>query len=183
MKKTKSIDKVVTALIRERNFEWKLLEQKVFELWRTEVDGPLANHAHPVAFSDGILTVYTESPVYNTELSFHKPKIIARLNAHLKKPIVTELRLKVLQLPASSRYVRKESAPTKTDIRQNANADWAALTSDTLGQIEAVLVDVTDETLKTALRQLFITQTQDELRKKRSDKMPIEVIIVEDKDD
>ncbi len=178
MKKTENIDKVVDALIRRRNFEPKMLEQKVFELWRLRVGNVLANHTYPVSLSEGILTVYTEYPAYKTELSFQKTKIIADLNAQLNKPILTDLRLELRQSSFSSRDRRRQSAPTEIEVRKNAssNSNKVVLKSDTLDRIEQVLIDITDETLRTALRQLFISQSQAEVTQKQRSELPIEII-------
>ena len=64
MPKTQNSRDLITELVRTRNFEPKMLEQKVFSLWRQRLGTPLGTNTTPVSISDGILKVYTEYPSY-----------------------------------------------------------------------------------------------------------------------
>ena len=159
---TKNVGAVLASVVRERNFEGKMLEQKVFSRWRDVVGEAIANHAHPASLSAGILTVWTAHPAYQTELSFHKVKILAELNALLGRAVVKDLRLEFRPGQAAdsssgegATVARQTVSPPKPGCPQRA------LTSETLTQLEVALAGVTDEPLKDALRRLFVTQSEE----------------------
>ena len=83
MSKTKTLHQLLNELNQTLHLEPKILEQKVFDLWRKHLGTPLGTKTVPVSLSDGTLKVYTEYPPYRTELLFHKQKILEDLNAEL----------------------------------------------------------------------------------------------------
>ncbi|MCY3742405.1 MAG: DUF721 domain-containing protein [Candidatus Poribacteria bacterium] len=165
MRKTQNLRDLLTELARSRDFEPKMLEQKVFVLWRKRLGTPLGTKTVPVSLSDGVLKVYTEYPPYRTELSFHKQRIIADLNAELGQPVLTDLRIELRQAhQATSHHAKHASTdsempkpPTSTSRSSNLRTP----TSKELEQIEQAIADVTDTDLKISLRQLFITQRKE----------------------
>ena len=162
---TQNVSLVLDSLIRKQHFDGKILEQNVFSRWRDVVGDAIADNAQPASFSAGILTVWTAHPMYQTELSLLKVKILTELNAKLGRAVVNDLRLKL-------RPVQETGSPSVPDTtgttgaagaivtQQNVSSTELALTSETLTQLEVTLAGVTDEPLKDALRRLFVTQTR-----------------------
>ena len=165
MPKTQNLCDLLTELTRSHDFEPKMLEQKVFVLWRKYLGTPLGTKTVPVSLSDGVLKIYTEYPPYRTELSFHKQQIIADLNAELGQPVLTDLRIELRQAhKATPHHTQRDptdpempKTPTSTSHSSNVRAP----TPKELEQIEQAITDVTDTDLKTSLRQLFITQSKE----------------------
>lgn len=165
MLKTQNLRDLLTELARTRDFEPKMLEQKVFSLWRKHLETPLGTKTVPVSISGGILKVYTEYPLYKQELLFLKERIIANLNAELGKPILKDIRIDVRpsvtstsRLPTSASPSRSESSE-RTPKTSPMNNPTHEPTSETLEQIDQAVTDVTDTDLKTSLYQLFLTQS------------------------
>lgn len=161
-KNTRDINEVLTTIVRQRHFEDKLLEQKVFSLWRDVVGEALANHARPTSLSAGILTVWTEHPAYQTELSLLQMKILAELNAQLGRAVVKTLRLELRPGQVSGQVPDLAARDSATLTGQKSSRPKRALTAETLTQVELSVADITDEALKDALRRLFVTQCQEE---------------------
>lgn len=165
MRKTQNLRDLLTELARSRGFEPKMLEQKVFVLWRERLGTPLGTKTVPVSLSDGVLKIYTEYPPYRTELSFHKQRIIADLNAELGQPILTDIRIELRQArKATPRHTKR--APADPEISKTTASIPLANSTHTLTpkeseQIEQAITDVTDTDLKISLRQLFITQSKE----------------------
>ena len=162
MRKTQNLHDLLTELSRSRDFEPKLLEQKVFLLWRKHLGTPLGTKIVPVSLSNGVLKVYTEYPPFTRELLFHKQRIIADLNAELGQPILTDLRIEL----RPARKATPHHAPTdrkisKTTAQMPHSSNVHTPTPKELEQIEQAITDVTDTELKVSLRQLFITQTKE----------------------
>ena len=165
MQKTENVGNILTEIIRRNDFEPKMIELRVFDLWRTHVDAPFNTYAAPVSLSAGVLKIYTEHPACKSGILFQKPKIIADLNAELEHPILTDLRIELRPVqtasshnrqanPSESSHESSSSQPAGTDAPRHA-------TPQDLEQIEQTLANVTDARLKKSLRQLFTTQSED----------------------
>ena len=112
MHKTQNSRDLLTELARSRDFEPKMLEQKVFSLWRQYLGTPIGTKTMPVSISGGILKIYTEYPPYKNHLLLLKEKIIADLNAELGKPILTDIRIDVRQ-SVTSTPLHTSAPPTR----------------------------------------------------------------------
>ena len=162
MQKTQDLCNLLTEIIRKNQLEPKILEQKVFDLWRKHLGAPFGSKTIPVSLSNGILKVYTEYPPYRRELLFLKQRIICNLNAELGQPVLTDLRIELRQI----RVVTPRDAETKPSEPQlkpskQSNTDpLRCTTPEALEQIEQTLANVTDARLKKSLRRLFTTQSE-----------------------
>lgn len=162
MQKTRKLGNLLTEMARERNFESKMLEQKIFKLWPEQLGAPLGTKTIPISLSDGILQIYTEYPPYKNVLLFRKLSIIADLNAELEEPILTDIRIDI----RPGRAVTPRAAETKPPEPQpkppkQSNTDLRRRTTpEELEQIEQTLANVTDARLKKSLRRLFTTQSE-----------------------
>jgi hypothetical protein len=159
MDKTKNLHHLLAELIRTHDLEPKILEQKVFALWRKYLGAPLGTKTLPVSLSNGILKVYTEYPPYVAELSLHKPQILADLNAELGKPVLTDLRIEIHHIRTSeSRETEDQSSSTETSEADSIVGDVHQVTPEQLERIEQALTSVSDTQLRESLWQLFTTQ-------------------------
>lgn len=165
MPKTENIHDLLREIARSRDFEPKMLEQKVFVLWREHLGKPMDTQTVPISLSDGVLKVYTEYPVYVRELLFYKQKIIADLNAALGQPILTDLRIELRQLhkatPPHVEHVPADPNISKATASIPTSNNIHTPTAEESEQIEQVIADVTETDLKIALQQLFTTQTKE----------------------
>ena len=163
MQKTQKLGNLLTEIIRTNHLEPKILEQKVFDLWRKHFGAPLGSKTIPVSLSNGILKVYTEYPPYRRELLFLKQKIIANLNAELGQPVLTDLRIELRQVRAvTPRDTATKQPRPHPKPSQQSNTDTAPRTTpEELERIEQTLASVTDARLKKSLRRLFTTQSED----------------------
>ena len=163
MRKTETLRDLLTELNRSRDFEPKMLEQKVFDLWREILGTQLGKITTPVSLSDGVLKISTEYPPVSAELSLSKQKIIADLNAELGQPILTDLRVEVRQADEKTSHHTEPPNTSKpaASTPQPQPSHVHTLTPKELEQIEQATVDVTDTDLKISLRQLFVTQSKE----------------------
>lgn len=162
MRKTHKLGNLLTEIIRKNDLEPKILEQKVFDLWRKHFGAPLGSKTIPVSLSNGILKVYTEYPPYRRELLFLKQKIIANLNAELGQPVLTDLRIELRQIRAATpRGAVAKPPQSQTKPSKQSKTDTTCRTTPAeLEQIEQTLASVTDARLKKSLRRLFTTQSE-----------------------
>ena len=165
MSKTQNSRDLITELARTYDLEPKMLEQKVFSVWREYLGTPLGTRTMPVSISGGVLKVYTEYPLFKQELLLGKETIIANLNAELGQPILTDLRIDVRpslkSTPDHTAGTSTRAKRSKTIRKVSPVSTTQVLTPETLEQIEQVVTDITDTDLKTSLCQLFISQSRD----------------------
>lgn len=162
MQKTQNLRNLLTEIIRNNHLEPKMLEQQVFDLWRKHFGAPLGTKTIPVSLSNGILKIYTEYPPYRRELLFLKQKIIANLNAELKEPVLTDLRIELRQVRAATPRDTEtaQSHPHREPSEQSGTDTPHRTTAEELERIEQTLASVTDAKLKKSLRRLFTTQSE-----------------------
>ena len=165
MRKTQNLRDLLTELTRSRDFEPKMLEQKVFVLWRKRLGTPLGTKTIPVSLSDGVLKVYTEYPPFKKELSLLKERIIEDLNVELGENVLTDLRIEIRHVHKATPHHAK-NAPTDPETSKTTSTPRSGNVTHTptpreSEQIEQAIVDVTDTDLKISLRQLFITQSKE----------------------
>lgn len=103
-----------------------------FEVFKAfdRIGPPLTDHAEPIEFRRGQLTLKVRSSVWLTELGMMKHEIINRLNSTLAKPAVKEIRL-ILGNPKRNRP-RKPPAPKQQltpSQREKLNA-WTSTLSN-----------------------------------------------------
>ena len=163
MSKTQNLHQILNELKRTLHLEPKILEQKVFALWREYFGAPLGTKTVPVSLSDGTLKIYTEYPPYRTELLYRKQKILDDLNAELGQSIITELQIELHQVHAAheAKSVPSKKKKPKANSRNSKTINHQ-VKPEKLERIEQSLATVTDTQVKKSLRRLFITQSEDE---------------------
>ena len=163
MDKTHNLHHLINELIRTRDLEPKMLEQKVFALWGRYLGAPLGTKTVPVSLSNGILEVYTEYPPYKNELLLLKQNILADLNAELGKPVLTELRIKIHHVRAAEFHEAENRSSSAKALKENSIIDGNThqVTPEQLEKIEQVLASVSDTQLRESLWQLFTAQSKD----------------------
>ena len=162
MSKTQDLHQILKELNQRLHLEPKILEQKVFALWREHLGTPLGTKTVPVSLSDGTLKVYTEYPVFRVQLQFHKQKILDDLNAELGQSIITELKIELHQVRAAheAKSVPSKKKKSKANSRNSKTINHQ-VKPEKLERIEQSLATVTDTQVKKSLRRLFITQSED----------------------
>ena len=162
MDKSQNLHHLLAELIRTHDLEPKMLEQKVFALWRECLDAPLGTKTVPISLSNGILKIYTEYPAYKTALSFHKPTILADINAELGRSVLTDLRIEIHPVLAGEPHETEDqpSSP-ETSKEDSIISNIHQVTPEQLEKIEQALASVSDPQLKKSLWQLFTTQSKD----------------------
>ena len=158
--KTQNLHHLLAELIRTHDLGPKMLEQKVFALWREYLGTPLGTGTVPVSLSNGILKIYTEYSAYITELSLLKQKIIADLNAKLGQPVLTDLRIEIRPARATKPHEAENRSSSPKTSKENSIIS-NQVTPEQLEKIEQALTSVSDPQLKKSLWQLFMAQSKD----------------------
>lgn len=96
---------------------------------------PITQHAEPVHYRAGALTVVVDDPTWLTELTFLRPEILTRLERTLGRPLVKELRM---------RHGRLSRRPRPLPVK----AELPKLDPDRARLVEALGELVPDESLR-----------------------------------
>ena len=168
MDKSQNLHHLLAELMETDDFKPKVLEYKVFVLWREYLSGdkhlaPLATNTVPISLSNGILKIYTEYPAYKSSLLLNKPGILANINAELGQPVLTDLRIEIHQIHTAELHEIEDqpSSPETSEEDSTTGNTHQEVTPDQLEKIEQTLTSVSDPQLKASLWQLFTTQSKD----------------------
>jgi predicted nucleic acid-binding Zn ribbon protein len=69
--------------------------KEVWRLWDEAVGETIAQNARPAAFKGKLLVVHVNSSTWIHQLQFLKNDMIAKLNADLGKPLISEIKFKI----------------------------------------------------------------------------------------
>lgn len=83
----------VDRLLRDRDWRVDIAAGSVMGRWAEIVGPDVAQHAAPVSFDAGILTVRAESTAWATQLRWLTSTLIARMNDEVGAGVITDLRV------------------------------------------------------------------------------------------
>ena len=87
-----SLAAVLKKVLKNKGWEKKVREHRVFEVWEDEVGGPIAENTRPKSVSRGVLFVIAKSSVWVQELTLKKPEILKRLNQRMGGEIIKDIK-------------------------------------------------------------------------------------------
>ncbi len=83
---------ILSRVLRRYGLEDQMLGWQAVEEWAQVVGARIAQHTHAVAFRDGVLRVEVEGSAWMHELGFLQRKLIQKINRHLGRDMVREIR-------------------------------------------------------------------------------------------
>ncbi len=89
------------------------------------VGPPMSNHAEPVLFRNGVLTLKVDGPTWLTELSFLEKQVVDRLNELVGRKVVRSLRLRL-----GNPKPRPAARPKKRKLRPDEKQELERWTSE-----------------------------------------------------
>lgn len=140
-----SFGTILSGLAKRLGLESRLLEHRLQHDWRRIVGEPIASHTWPdqIRFKKLYLTV--QNSVWVQQLTFLKPALLAKLNGAAGTTLITEIALRVGELPSAGE-AETSASPT---IHKPAVSD-AALT-----EASAHAAAVQDPELRDRLTQVM----------------------------
>jgi predicted nucleic acid-binding Zn ribbon protein len=84
-----TLDATIGRLIADQGWTTDVRVHGVFTRWDAIVGREVAQHVHPEAFSEGKLTVRTDSTAWATQMKLLIPTVLRRLNQELGDQTVT----------------------------------------------------------------------------------------------
>ena len=95
-----SFGTILSALAKRLGLESRLLELRLQRHWHDLVDEPIASHTWPAQIRFKQLYLTVQNSVWLQQLTFLKPTLLAKLKAEIETEFLTEIVLRVGQIPS-----------------------------------------------------------------------------------
>jgi hypothetical protein len=133
-----SLDK----LLKNRGFQGRLHEYRIFGQWERCVGAMIARHAQPQSVRASRLLLIVDSPAWMQQLTLLKPEIIEKLNKSLGKTAIKDITLKLGEIPSDHEHIPEE--PTATPLGPDERAT-----------IEQCVAKIADVATRDAIRRVI----------------------------
>ena len=141
-----SVSSVLEGLVRRLGLESKLLESRLRRNWVSIVGEPIASNTWPDQIRYKKLYLLVHNSVWLHQLTFLKPTLIHKLNSVAGAELVTDIVLRIGELP------EVDHAPASPEaLRSTASPPSEAL----LAEISAHVTAIHDPVLRDRLAQLM----------------------------
>ena len=141
-----SVSSVLEGLARRLGLESKLLESRLRRDWVSIVGEPIASNTWPDQIRYKKLYLLVHNSVWLHQLTFLKPTLVHKLNTVAGAEVVTDIVLRVGELPEADNL-----PPSPEALRATASPPSAAL----LAEISAHVTPIQDPVLRNRLAQLM----------------------------
>lgn len=122
-----SFGTILSTVAKQLGLETRLVELRVQQQWPTLVGEPIASHTWPTQIRFHKLYLLVENSVWLQQLTFLKPALLARLNAETGSEFLTDIVLRVGEIPSQQpEPVPTTPTPQKTGASDKELAEFAS---------------------------------------------------------
>lgn len=122
-----SFGTILSTVAKQLGLETRLMELRVQQQWPTLVGEPIASHTWPTQIRFHKLYLLVENSVWLQQLTFLKPALLARLNAETGSEFLTDIVLRVGEIPSQQpEPVPTTPTPQKTGASDKELAEFAS---------------------------------------------------------
>jgi predicted nucleic acid-binding Zn ribbon protein len=142
-----SVSSILEGLARRLGLESKLLENRLRRDWRSVVGEPIASNTWPDQIRYKKLYLLVHNSVWLHQLTFLKPSLIHKLNGVAGMELITDIVLRVGELPDARHVSALPETPRATVSSPNE-----AL----IAEVSAHVTTIQDPLLRDLLAQLMV---------------------------
>jgi hypothetical protein len=125
-----SFGTILSGLAKRLGLEPRLLEFRLQRHWHEIIGEPIAAHTWPAQVRFKKLYLIVENSVWLQQLTFLKPTLLDKLNAHAGAECVTEIVLRVGEIPPQTGDSSSTpSADRKSPLTETAQAEVSSHTT------------------------------------------------------
>ena len=118
---------LLSTLKKKSNFSSRLIEARIFLEYDKMVGDRIAHISQPISFSNNILTLGVENPVWSHQLHFLRPELIKKINSRFSRPLVKDIKFKIRDIKKrQTSYIAKKT-PEKSIKRTPVSIPKAKL--------------------------------------------------------
>lgn len=140
-----SLGTILSGLAKRLGLESRLLELRLQHQWREMLGEPMASHTWPDQIRFKKLYLVVRNSVWLQQLTFLKPTLLAKINAEAGTELVTEIVLRVGEIPAQNQKI-------DSDINSAAHP---IVSEAVLTEASAHAASILDPDLRTRLTQVM----------------------------
>ncbi|HYA88920.1 MAG TPA: DUF721 domain-containing protein [Nitrospirota bacterium] len=129
-------------ILKNRGFQGRLHEYRIFGQWERCVGAMIAHHAQPQSVRGGRLLLIVDSPAWMQQLTLLKPEIIEKLNTSLGRAAIKDITLKLGEVMEDHECMPEEAAATP-------------LGPDERATIEQYVAKIADGATRDAIRRVI----------------------------
>ena len=148
-----SFGTILSGLAKRLGLESRLVELRLQRHWRDIIGEPTGSHTWPDQIRFKKLYLVVQNSVWLQQLTFLKPTLLAKLHAEMGPDLVTDIVLRVGEiprLPDTSAMQQEDTAATVNDVALSEASAHAAAVQDP--DIRARLAQVMAEALSRSNR-------------------------------
>ena len=119
-----SLSRVLKKVLKNKGWDTKVREHRVFGIWESEVGGPIAENARPKSINRGVLFVIAKSSVWVQELTLKKPEIIKRLNLKLGGEFIKDIKFAQGEIPTKKGLETPEESRDRIKVDRKIVDDY-----------------------------------------------------------
>lgn len=110
-----SFGAILSGLAKQLGLETRLVELRIQQQWPALVGEPIGSHTWPAQIRFHKLYLLVENSVWLQQLTFLKPTLLAKLNAEAGSDFLTDIVLRVGEIPAQQPEPSPAPPVTRTD--------------------------------------------------------------------
>lgn len=122
-----SFGTILSGLAKQLGLETRLVELRIQQQWSAIVGEPIGSHTWPSQIRFHKLYLLVENSVWLQQLTFLKPALLAKLNAEAGSELLTDIVLRVGEIPSPIvALAPTSSAPQKTAVSETELAEFSS---------------------------------------------------------
>ncbi len=157
-----SFGTILSGLAKRLGLESQLFERRLQHDWKQLVGDPVAAHTWPNQIRFKKLYVIVRNSVWMQQLTFLKPELLAKLNDRAGGPLLTDISLRVGEVPKGSPLCDKSTLPPTLVVPA----------SELPADMQAHLSSIQDPAIRQRLTEVIATYTAQVPHQAASDPSP-----------
>jgi hypothetical protein len=157
MKKPQSLRSILEKTLKNLEIDIPLKTYSILGAWNEIVGESVGVQTQPRSIRNRILFIDVSHSTWMQQLQFLKPTLLEKVNSFLGEPLIQDIRFKLGKISQTI------PAPPKTPSLKDEKLDKAIL-----NQIESIVQEIDDESIKKGLREVLIKSAKLERSRKKS---------------
>lgn len=145
-KNVEALSHTFAGLIRDKDWEYRFDQHRVFPAWKTLVDAETAACSRPLKVVKDVLWLEVDNSAWVQQLQFKKLQLLERLNGCLRVAYFSDIRFVVKERPTDP---ERQNKPAKSRVRFEPPSE------EQLDAFRAQIDFIEDEAIKDSMLRLW----------------------------
>lgn len=144
------ISSIINKTLNRKGYKKKFLESKARLYWREIVGENIARSAYPIKVENGVMIVFTVSPIWADELSSLKQDILDKINNFLGRKVIYNIKFYYRSELEKGLKLDKKRKPSSERVRE------LIIPEKDRKRIEDICRSIKDEEIRKSLERFMI---------------------------